>query len=122
MGGFMCNLNSKKSTFFVTLILVFSTHPLLADSGPLKQGVKAYKSGHYTDAALSFYNLTISENSKSEQKAQANYYLGLSLYKLKLYQASSLPIIAAIKTNSKKYRSPTTSTPWDNFLSFRLAN
>ena len=70
----------------------------------LKQGVKFYQQGKYANAAITFHKLTNLSGTSEDIKAQSNYYLGLSLYNLKLYQASSYPMIKAIRSNSKKFR------------------
>ncbi len=70
----------------------------------LKQGVKYYQQGKFANAAVSFHKLTNLEGTSEDTRAQANYYLGLSLYNLKLFQASSYPMIKVIRSNSKKFR------------------
>jgi len=71
----------------------------------LKQGVKFYQQGNYVAAAITFHNISNGTQFKDDLLDQANYYLGLSLYNLKLYQASSYPMIKVIRANSKKYKS-----------------
>lgn len=70
----------------------------------LKQGVKYYQQAKYANAAVSFHKMTNLDRISEDARAQANYYLGLSLYNLKLYQASSYPMIKVIRSNSKKFR------------------
>lgn len=70
----------------------------------LKQGVKYYQQGNFVAAATTFHKLTNTKNLKEELVIQSNFYLGLSLYNLKLYQASSYPMIKTIRSNSKKYK------------------
>lgn len=70
----------------------------------LKQGVKYYQQGKFANAAVSFHKLTNLDRISEDTRAQANYYLGLSLYNLKLFQASSYPMIKVIRSNSRKFR------------------
>lgn len=78
--------------------------PANSANAMLKQGVKYYQQGKYANAAVTFHKLTNTDKINEEARAQANYYLGLSLYNLKLYQASSYPMIKAIRSNSKKFK------------------
>lgn len=93
--------------FFIGLIfftpLAFTTRAQ-ANVNVLKQGVKYYQQGKYANAAVTFHRLTNMPKASEDMRAQANYYLGLSLYNLKLYQASSYPMIKVIRSNSKKFR------------------
>lgn len=70
----------------------------------LKQGVKYYQQGKFANAAVSFHKLTNLDGVNEDTRGQANYYLGLSLYNLKMYQASSYPMIKVIRSNAKKFR------------------
>lgn len=95
--------NFKLRAYLFAFVLMIA--PVVqADTEMLKSGVASYKKGDYSTAATSFYKLTNMAGLSDEMLAQSNYYLGLSLYKLKLYQASSYPIIKAVKSNSKKFR------------------
>ena len=69
----------------------------------LKQGVRYYQQGNFANAAVTFHKLTNMSVSE-DLKVQSNYYLGLSLYNRKLYQAASYPIIRVISSNSKKFK------------------
>lgn len=76
----------------------------VADRSLLKEGVKYYRQGQYVNAAIIFHQLTNFDKISVDNKARSNYYLGLSLFNLKLYQASSYPIINAIRSDSKKFK------------------
>ena len=86
------------------LISFFISTAAFANVTMLKQGVKLYQQGNFAAAALTFHKLTNTKNLREDLVLQANYYLGLSLYNLKLYQASSYPMIKTIRSDSKKYK------------------
>lgn|GEM_PF-6139372 len=94
--------------FFKTLSIVFLICGLVsvasADLALLKQGVSDYKNKSFVNAAIKFYDLTKNNSLDEELKIKAEYYLGLSLYSLKLYQASSYPIVKVIQSKSNKYK------------------
>ncbi len=96
------NFNLYALTFFLAVSGFIFTVQLSAVE--LKQAVKLYKGGQYSEAAVQFHELTSSASQSEESLAQANYYLGLSLYKLKLYQASTFPLVKAIRSRSVKYK------------------
>jgi Flp pilus assembly protein TadD len=92
------------------LVIAFFTTSLVtslasANIAQLKQGVKYYQQGNYVAAAITFHQISNGNSMKDDLLDQANYYLGLSLYNLKLYQASSYPMVKVIRSNSKKYKS-----------------
>lgn len=70
----------------------------------LRQGVKSYQQAKYASAAVAFHKLINTPKITEEVRIKANYYLGLSLYNLKLYQASSYPMIKVIRSNSNKFK------------------
>ena len=88
----------------IIAIALLTTEISHANVTILKQGVKYYQQGNYIQAALSFHKLTNTKNLRPELVDQANYYLGLSLYNLKLYQAASYPMIKTARSESKKYK------------------
>ena len=100
----------KEKTAFVKTAAATKAAPAAPDESAtgavpiLKQGVKYYQQGKFANAAVSFHKLTNLERISEDTRAQANYYLGLSLYNLKLYQASSYPMIKVIRSNAKKFR------------------
>jgi len=92
------------------LLIAFLTTSLVtslasANIVQLKQGVKYYQQGNYVAAAITFHQISNGNDFKDDLMDQANFYLGLSLYNLKLYQASSYPMVKVIRSNSKKYKS-----------------
>lgn len=89
---------------FIFGLLLFTTIQAFADISLLEHGVKSYQGSKYAEAAQSFYQITNLKNINPESRNQAYYYLGLSLYKLKMYQFSSYPMSLVIKSNSKKYK------------------
>lgn len=90
---------------YVLLFTFFLTSQVAqANIALLKQGVKYYQQGNYVMAATVFHKLTNTSKLSAEMSDQSNFYLGLSLYNLKLYQASSYPMMKAIRNDSKKYK------------------
>lgn len=87
------------------LISLFVSSIAFASPALLKQGVRYYQQGNYIAASVTFHSIASSNSTNEDLIAQANYYLGLSLYNLKLYQASSYPLIKVIRSDSKKYKS-----------------
>ncbi len=88
---------------FFILFLIWS-QTLLAANNLVDRGVQLYQSGDYTKAAITFHKATQSQNLTANQSVQAQYYFGLSLYNLKLYQASSYPMIKVMRSESKKFK------------------
>lgn len=90
----------------LTLALLLKPELSFAQQGAnlMVQGIQSYKQNNFAEAALRFHKLTNTKGVSGERLAQANYYLGLSLYNLKLYQASSYPMIKVMRSDSKKYK------------------
>lgn len=88
----------------ILFLLSVYTFSATAQTSPLAQGIQLYRQNDYAGAALRFHKATNSKGLSAEQVAQANYFLGLALYNLKLYQASSYPMIKVMRSDSKKYK------------------
>ena len=91
----------------ITILFLISVYAFTAPAqtaSPLAQGVQFYKQNDYANAALRFHKAMNAKGLTAEQVTQANYFLGLSLYNLKLYQASSYPMIKVMRSDSKKYK------------------
>ena len=93
-----------KNLSIILISLCIST-VAFANPALLKQGVRYYQQGNYVASSVTFHGIVISNSVDEDTIAQANYYLGLSLYNLKLYQASSYPLIKVMRSDSKKYKS-----------------
>ncbi|MGZ3689929.1 MAG: tetratricopeptide repeat protein [Pseudobdellovibrio sp.] len=90
---------------YLLIFITFLMAPLAqANMALLKQGVKYYQQGNFMAAATVFHKLTNTPNIGADLADQSNFYLGLSLYNLKLYQAASYPMMKAIRDDSKKYK------------------
>ena len=88
----------------ILIFVLFFVSIAEANTALLKQGVKFYQQTRYANAAVVFHKLTNTPKISEEIRVKANYYLGLSLYNLKLYQASSYPMIKVIRSNSNKFK------------------
>jgi tetratricopeptide (TPR) repeat protein len=88
---------------FLVFLFLFSKS-VEANDLLLKSSIRSYQKGDYTQAALGFHNITNTKNLNSKVLIKANYFMGLSLYNLKLYQAAAYPMIKIVQSDSKKYK------------------
>ena len=73
---------------------------------PVELGTRLYQEKKWAEAAQVLYQFTETHAKQDEDYFAAQYYFGLSLFDLKLYQASSYPIIKVVRSGSKKFRQP----------------
>ncbi len=60
------------------------------------------KSANYEEASLLLYKMSLSSRYR-KHKAKVTYLLGLTLFKMKLYQVSAFQFIRVVKSGNRKY-------------------
>lgn len=85
---------TRKFVFWIGLTgMILFTYHAHAVSADMREGINFFDQKNYVEAANHFHKA--SYRSKDPKEAlKAKYYLALALYNLKLYQASSFPLIS----------------------------
>lgn len=90
-----------KNNIIYFLFILLSSSLVQAQDATLNSAMQAYRQQDYKKAANDFYKMTFSTKTSAKNKLAARYYLGLSLKKLKLYQAAAFPLILVTKEGSE---------------------
>lgn len=83
----------------ISFLLLASSAALANTDAAFKKTMRVYGQKKYVDAAGEFFNLA-KKGSTPDIRSRSKLYLGISLYRLGLYQTASFPLVEAVRSGN----------------------